>query len=102
MYTAEIVTENTAEDGTAVLDFGTVNAGFTQENANSSMTKNVTVKNTGNSTLNFKEISPEHFYGKGSGFLLRLENQLMHGLCQEKVQLLENTVIRSLMKQRKV
>lgn len=54
VYTAEIVAENTAEDGTAVLDFGTVNAGFTQENANSSMTKNVTVKNTGNSTLNFK------------------------------------------------
>ena len=34
VYTAEIVAENTAEDGTAVLDFGTVNAGFTQENAN--------------------------------------------------------------------
>ncbi|MFR4430324.1 MAG: hypothetical protein ACLT4D_13635, partial [Blautia faecis] len=69
VYTAEIVTENTAEDGTAVLDFGTVNAGFTQENANSSMTKNVTVKNTGNSTLNFKEISPEHFMVKDLGSL---------------------------------
>ena len=69
VYTAKIVAENTAEDGTAVLDFGTVNAGFTQENANSSMTKNVTVKNTGNSTLNFKEISPEHFMVKDLGSL---------------------------------
>ena len=33
------------------------------------MTKNVTVKNTGNSTLNFKEISPEHFMVKDLGSL---------------------------------
>ena len=82
-YTAEIVAENTAEDGTAVLDFGTVNAGFTQENANSSMTKNVTVKNTGNSTLNFKEISPEHFMVKDLGSLAAGES-VMHGYAKRR------------------
>lgn len=57
VYTAEAV----AEDGSTVLDFGTVDAGFTQDDANNSMVKYITIKNTGTGTLNFKEISPEHF-----------------------------------------
>ncbi|MGO4946728.1 hypothetical protein ACTQ50_10080 [Blautia sp. Sow4_E7] len=57
VYTAEVVTES----GDTVLDFGTVQAGFTQADAESSMMKTVTIKNTGTGTLNFQEISPEHF-----------------------------------------
>ena len=57
VYTAEVVTEN----GDIALDFGTVQAGFTQADAESSMMKTVTIKNTGTGTLNFQEISPEHF-----------------------------------------
>ncbi len=56
-YSAEAV----CEDGSTVLDFGTVNADFTQDDANNSMVKYITIKNTGTGTLNFKEISPEHF-----------------------------------------
>lgn len=57
VYSGEAV----CADGTTVIDFGTVKAGFTQDDANNSMVKYITVKNTGTGTLNFKEISPEHF-----------------------------------------
>lgn len=59
-YAAEAAADTASEDGTAVVDFGTVDAGFTQEESNS-IAKTVTIKNTGTGTLNFNEISPEHF-----------------------------------------
>ena len=59
-YTAEATADTTSEDGTATVDFGTVDAGFTQEESNS-IAKTVTISNTGTGTLNFNEISPEHF-----------------------------------------
>lgn len=59
-YAAEAAADTASEDGTAVVDFGTVDAGFTQEESNS-IAKTVTIKNIGTGTLNFNEISPEHF-----------------------------------------
>ena len=59
-YAAEAAADTASEDGPAVVDFGTVDAGFTQEESNS-IAKTVTIKNTGTGTLNFNEISPEHF-----------------------------------------
>lgn len=59
-YAAEAAADTASEDGTTVVDFGTVDAGFTQEESNS-IAKTVTIKNTGTGTLNFNEISPEHF-----------------------------------------
>ena len=59
-YAAEAAADTASEDGTAVVDFGTVDAGFTQEESNS-IAKTVTIKNTGPGPLNFNEISPEHF-----------------------------------------
>lgn len=52
-YQAEAVTE----DGTGILDFGTVVSGEEEDNEG----QYVTVKNTGTGTLNFTPISPEHF-----------------------------------------
>lgn len=52
-YLAEAATE----DGSGVLDFGTVVSGEEDENEG----QYVTVKNTGTGTLNFTSISPEHF-----------------------------------------
>lgn len=51
-YTAEAV----IEDGSAALDFGSLEEGFENPEA-----KEVTIKNTGTGTLTFQEISPEHF-----------------------------------------
>lgn len=59
-YAAEAAADTASEDGTAVVDFGTVDAGFTQEESNS-IAKTVIIKNIGTGTLNFNEISPEHF-----------------------------------------
>lgn len=63
VYSAEAVTES------GTLDFGTVQAGYTQADAESSMMKTVTIKNTGTGTLNFQEISPEHFMVQDLGTL---------------------------------
>lgn len=52
-YSAEAV----IEDGSELLDFGTIED-VNLENADA---KYVTVKNTGTGVLNFEEISPEHF-----------------------------------------
>ncbi|MDO4308222.1 MAG: choice-of-anchor D domain-containing protein [Eubacteriales bacterium] len=52
-FNAEAVTE----DGSGVLDFGTLTAGA----AGDVEAQYITVKNTGTGTLNFEEISPEHF-----------------------------------------
>ena len=70
----QVICDTEARDRLAVLQEKYIslleeNNRLTQENANSSMTKTVTVKNTGNGTLNFKEISPEHFMVKDLGSL---------------------------------
>ncbi len=52
-YQAEVSTE----DGSGILDFGTVASGEEEDNEG----QYVTVKNTGTGTLHFTEISPEHF-----------------------------------------
>lgn len=52
-YQAEAFTE----DGSGILDFGTIVSGEEEDNEG----QYVTVKNTGTGTLNFTEISPEHF-----------------------------------------
>lgn len=52
-YSAEAV----AEDGSDVVDFGTVE----ETSGEDAATKYVTVRNTGTGALNFNEISPEHF-----------------------------------------
>ena len=56
-YTAEAV----IEDGSAALDFGSLEEGLENPEA-----KEVTIKNTGTGTLTFQEISPGTFYGTGS------------------------------------
>ena len=53
VYEAEAYTE----DGTGILDFGTLEFGYTEVGE----AQYVTVKNTGNTALNFEGIAPEHF-----------------------------------------
>lgn len=53
VYAAEALTE----DGTGILDFGTLDFGYTEAGE----AQFVTVKNIGNVPLNFEEIAPEHF-----------------------------------------
>ena len=64
-YQAEAVTE----DGTGILDFGTVVSGEEEDNEG----QYVTVKNTGTGTLNFTPISPEHFVVRISASLWNRE-----------------------------
>ena len=56
-YKAEAVL--TTEDGTGILDFGTLFYGYTEEELPEE--QYVTIKNTGNVELNFANIAPESF-----------------------------------------
>ena len=52
-YSAEVITE----DGSGVLDFGSVEEGYTEVPE----AQYVSIKNTGTGDLNFKSLSPDHF-----------------------------------------
>lgn len=52
-YSAEVITE----DGSGILDFGSVEEGYTEVPE----AQYVSIKNTGTGDLNFKSLSPDHF-----------------------------------------
>ena len=71
-YSAVVSTE----DGSGVLNFGTVTEGYTEIPE----VQYVTITNTGTADLNFKEISPENFMAEDiNGQPLKAESRLRYG-----------------------